>query len=64
MASGCDVLSAPHLICVLSFAGENAPTRHPEASRVNQNIKIQAEDRDSAESVTTTRLLVVTVSKG
>ncbi len=33
------------LTCVLSLAGGNTPTPHPEMSQLNQNIKIQAEGR-------------------
>ncbi len=49
----CFLRSQPRL---LSFAEGNTPTPHPETSQINQNIKIQAEGRGSADTVATAHL--------
>ncbi len=46
----CGALS---LTCAMSWAGTNAPTPHPETTRRNQNLKVQAEGIVPPDTVTT-----------
>ncbi len=54
-ASSCYVLSTLGLTCMLSSAWGSAVTPHPDSSRDDQNIKIQAES-GALQTVTTTHV--------